>query len=65
MLVGTSTMRYLALSTLVDIESCEYPDSQKISIRIGKPGEPGLRKMFRAEATVEYYDREEGGAAAS
>jgi len=52
------TMRYLSLSTLVDVEACEYPDSQKVMIFTGKPGEPGQRKMFRAEATVEYYDRE-------
>ena len=55
---GATTMRYLALSTLVDIEACEYPDSQKVSIVTGRPGEPGLRKIFRAETTVDYYDRE-------
>lgn len=55
---GTTTMRYLALSTLVDVETCEYPDSQKISVVTGQRGERGLRKMFRAEATVDYYDRE-------
>lgn len=55
---GTTTMRYLSLSTLVEVETCEYPDSQKVSIVAGKRGERGLRKMFRAEATVDYYDRE-------
>jgi uncharacterized cupin superfamily protein len=55
---GVTTMRYLALSTLVDVETCEYPDSQKISIVTGQRGERGLRKMFRAETTVDYYDRE-------
>jgi hypothetical protein len=35
-----------------------YPDSQKISIVTGQRGESGLRKMFRAESTVDYYDRE-------
>jgi uncharacterized cupin superfamily protein len=29
---GTTTMRDLALSTVVDVEACEYPDSQKILI---------------------------------
>ena len=59
-IINTSAvvMRYLSLSTLVDIEACEYPDSQKVLVVTGKPGEPGLRKMFRAEATVDYYDRE-------
>jgi uncharacterized cupin superfamily protein len=57
---GATTMRYLALSTLAEIEACEYPDSQKVAIVTGKPGRPGLRKMFRAETTVDYYDRETG-----
>ena len=55
---GASTMRYLALSTLVAIDSCEYPDSQKISILVGQPGGGGVQKLFRAENTAEYYDRE-------
>jgi uncharacterized cupin superfamily protein len=55
---GETTMRYLALSTLAEVEVCEYPDSQKISIVTGLRDKPGLRKMFRAENTVGYYDRE-------
>jgi uncharacterized cupin superfamily protein len=55
---GKVVMRYLALSTLVELEACEYPDSQKILISSGKRGERGLRKIFRAEHTVDYYDRE-------
>jgi uncharacterized cupin superfamily protein len=51
---GTTVMRYLALSTLVDLDAAEFPDSQKVLIR----SKTGLRKMFRAEATVDYYDRE-------
>ena len=55
---GTTTMRYLALSTLAELDASEYPDSQKVSIVGGAPGTRGLRKMFRAESTVDYYDRE-------
>jgi len=55
---GVTTMRYLALSTLVEVEACEYPDSRKILIAAGKRGARGLRKLFRAENTVDYYDRE-------
>jgi len=55
---GTTTMRYLALSTVVDVETCEYPDSRKILVATGQRGERGLRKIFRAENTVDYYDRE-------
>jgi uncharacterized cupin superfamily protein len=56
---GTTTMRYLAMSTLVEVDACEYPDSGKVLVVSGKRGDRGLRKMFRAENTVEYYDREE------
>jgi uncharacterized cupin superfamily protein len=55
---GKTTMRYLALSTLAELDACEYPDSQKVSIVTGHRSESGLRKMFRAENTVAYYDRE-------
>jgi uncharacterized cupin superfamily protein len=55
---GTVVMRYLSLSTLADIEVCEYPDSGKILVVSGDNPEAGLRKMFRAENTVGYYDRE-------
>ena len=55
---GTTTMRYLSLSTLVEVEACEYPDSGKVLVVAGKRGPPTLRKMFRAETTVDYYDRE-------
>jgi uncharacterized cupin superfamily protein len=55
---GTTTMRYFALSNLVDVEVCEYPDSGKVSAVTGRPDERGLHKIFRAENTVDYYDRE-------
>jgi len=55
---GTTTMRYLSLSTMSDIEACEYPDSGKVLIVAGPSGPHGLRKMIRAESSVDYYDRE-------
>ncbi len=55
---GTTTLRYLAVSTLAEIDTCEYPDSQKMLVVTGQRGEPGLRKIFRTENTVDYYDRE-------
>jgi uncharacterized cupin superfamily protein len=54
---GTETMRYLALSTVSRAEICEYPDSGKVGLYARDFG-----KTFRAEATVDYYDGEEGGA---
>ena len=55
---GTAPLRYLSLSTLSDTEVCEYPDSNKIGIFSAASGTPALRKMVRAEVTVDYYDRE-------
>ncbi len=55
---GTTTMRYLAVSNLADVDACEYPDSQKVLVVTGQRGESGLRKVYRAEDTVDYYDRE-------
>ena len=55
---GTETMRYLSLSTVAEVEACEYPDSGKVLVYAGEPGRPRLRKMIRAETTVDYYDRE-------
>jgi uncharacterized cupin superfamily protein len=53
---GRTTMRYLSLSNVADVEICEYPDSNKVGI--SADAAPALHKRFRAEATVEYYDRE-------
>ena len=54
---GKTTMRYLSLSTVVELDACEYPDSQKVLV-VGRRNGSRLRKMFRAETTVDYYDRE-------
>ncbi len=56
---GSVELRYLAISTLTDIETCEYPDSGKVSIVSGPRGARTLRMMFRREADVDYYDGEE------
>jgi uncharacterized cupin superfamily protein len=58
---GATNLRYLALSTLVEVEACEYPDSQKVLVVAGKRGGRSLRKIFRAEDTVDYYERENTG----
>ena len=55
---GSTTLRYLALSNTGDLEICEYPDSNKIGIYADESEGPGLRKLFRSETTVDYYDRE-------
>ena len=45
-------------SQLLSMSRSEYRNSQKILVVTGRHGERGLRKMFRAENTVDYYDRE-------
>lgn len=54
---GSVTMRYLAVSTRASLDACEYPDSGKVSIVAS--GQGGLRKIFRARNTVDYYDGED------
>jgi hypothetical protein len=51
-------MRYLALSTRSEVDACEYPDSRKVAVFAGQAGGRRLSKMFRAETTVDCYDRE-------
>jgi uncharacterized cupin superfamily protein len=55
---GGSDLKYLALSTMERCEVCEYPDSNKVGVFVGKQGSRDLRLMFRAENTVDYFDRE-------
>jgi uncharacterized cupin superfamily protein len=38
---GKTTMRYLALSTLSEVDTCEYPDSQKILIALARAARAG------------------------
>lgn len=58
---GQTDLRYLALSSNEAVEVCEYPDSGKIGIFAAEPGTSRLRKLFRAETDVAYYDRESNG----
>ena len=55
---GSCDLRYLALSNLAPVEVCQYPDSNKVGVFAGRPDDDRLRKLFRAETDVEYYDRE-------
>lgn len=55
---GSTDMRYLAISTLVPVEVCEYPDSGKVSAVAGKRGDRDIRHMFRAADEVDYYEGE-------
>jgi uncharacterized cupin superfamily protein len=55
---GNATMRYLSLASVSTTEVCEYPDSGKIGVFASTSANSGVRKMFRAEGAVEYYDGE-------
>lgn len=55
---GSATMRYLSLSSLEDVEVCEYPDSNKIGVFASAPGVPSLRGLHRNSSAVDYYDGE-------
>jgi uncharacterized cupin superfamily protein len=55
---GATTMRYLAISTLAELDACEYPDSGKVLIVAAVGAHRGLRKVFRVQDAVEYYDGE-------
>lgn len=59
---GSTDMRYLAVSTMAEVEVCEYPDSGKLLAVTGKPGERGLRKMYRGGGDTDYYEGETGTA---
>jgi len=54
---GSEELRYLAISTSVDPEICEYPDSGKIAAYHGD-GATGLYLMSRAADHCDYWDGE-------
>lgn len=62
---GTSDLRYLAVSTRLSPEICEYPDSNKFGVYAqfepGAGGKPGFFYfMGRDEMTLDYW-ADEGG----
>lgn len=57
---GPRELHYLAVSALSEVDVCEYPDSDKLLVVAGER-DGGLRKIFRSEVTVGYYEGETGG----
>lgn len=55
---GQDVLRYLAISSELDPEICEYPDSGKIGVWAGDSRSAGLYHMTRATAAVGYWDGE-------
>ena len=56
---GKTTMRYLSLSNVEEVEVCEYPDSKKIGVFADAVRGPGLRGLHRTSSAVDYYDGED------
>ena len=55
---GSTVMRYLSLSTMAEVEVCEYPDSHKLGVFAAASDAPHLRSMHRIAQAVDYYDSE-------
>ena len=57
---GTVELRYLAVSTAVGTEVCEYPDSGKFSASSGEtPGDDAFRHVGRTSDSVDYWQDED------
>jgi len=55
---GATTLRYLAVSNLSELDICEYPDSNKVGVHSDVPRDRQLHLLFRTETSVQYYDGE-------
>jgi uncharacterized cupin superfamily protein len=55
---GSEPLRYLAVSTSIDPEVCEYPDSGKIAAYAGDDEKGGLAHLTRTSAAVDYWEGE-------
>lgn len=56
---GSTDLKYLSLGTNDATEVCEYPDSNKVGVYVEESRNARrLRAIFRAENTVDYFDRE-------
>jgi uncharacterized cupin superfamily protein len=54
---GAEPLRYLAISTQLDPEVCEYPDSGKVGAYCDGPGD-GFFHLGRRDNQVDYWDGE-------
>ncbi|MES2959284.1 MAG: cupin domain-containing protein [Pseudomonadota bacterium] len=54
---GSGELRYLAVSTQVEPEICEYPDGGKIGAYCGD-GDSGLAHFSRGAESLDYWDGE-------
>ncbi len=55
---GNEPLRYLAVSTQIDPEVCEYPDSGKVGAYAGNDDKTGLMHLSRYDDQVDYWHGE-------
>jgi uncharacterized cupin superfamily protein len=55
---GNAPLRYLAISTQIDPDICEYPDSGKVGAYAGDDLKTGLMHLTRSSSAVDYWDGE-------
>lgn len=59
---GSETLKYLAFSTMDNVDAVEYPDSGKFLIFASEDGTPQtarMRHIGRKDQTAEYFDGED------
>ena len=56
---SNTDLKYLALSTKINHEICEYPDSDKIFTMVGPYENSKLQHISKASESYNYYDDEE------
>lgn len=60
---GSTTLKYLAISTKADTDVCEYPDSGKFAVGTRSEGHAaGFRFIGRAVDPLDYWDGEPDSA---
>lgn len=58
---GSTPLRYLAISSMADLDICEYPDSGKFLARAkGPDGKQRFRQIRKSEGDIDYWDGEPG-----
>lgn len=55
---GDAPLRYLAISTRIDPDVCEYPDSGKVGAFAGHDAKSGLMHLSPHSASIDYWQGE-------
>lgn len=52
-------LKFLAVSTAEPGEICEYPDSNKVGVYVGKSMKRDFREIFKIDQSVDYFEGED------